>query len=322
MAITVTATWTGGSPTGRLLHVFVMTGGQEAGGNSARNVSGFNGDLAFTPAATNSWLVWSLYDGSGGNAFTSISNNTIQDNFSTTHGERFGDGYYTGTVTGGTGVTVGATSGNGSNVVGIAYEIKATGGTTPAIDASTPATVSATAAGTTLTTASFTPPGGAVLVAVIESNNSSTQCTIADSSSLTWTRRDPTADGGVIGIFTATTASGGVTSTGSFKLGPLGFAGTATETNSSTGSFKLGALGLAGTATETNHATGSFRLGPLGLAGQAQQGSNVTSTGTFRLGPLGFAGSEGLPAPPAGSETFRRPKGWLKLYGGLLGWPR
>jgi hypothetical protein len=172
MAITVTATWTGGSPTGRLLHVFVLTGGTAAGGNSARNVSGFNGNLAFTPAGNNSWLVWSLYDNAGPSAFTAISNNTIQDNFSTGAGQRLGDGYYTGTVTGGTGVTVGATSGNGSNVVGIAYEIKASGGTTPAIDASTPATVSATTSGTTLTTASFTPPGGAVLVAVIESNNS------------------------------------------------------------------------------------------------------------------------------------------------------
>lgn len=186
-----------------------MTGATAAGGNNAKNVSGFNGNLSFTPTFSNSWLVWSLWDNGGSTAFSSLTNNTLQDNFSTTHGERLADGYFTGTVTGGTGVTVGATSGNGSTgVVGVAYEIKASGGTTPAIDASTPATVSATSSGTTLVTASFTPPAGSVVVAVIESNNSSSSVAISDSSSMTWTRRDTSASG-VIGIFTATVASGG-----------------------------------------------------------------------------------------------------------------
>ena len=210
MSTTVTATWTGGSPTGRLLHVFVLTGATESGGAAAKNVSGFNGNLAFTPNDTNSWLVWSLYDLDGGTAFSSLTNNTLQDNFSTTHGERLGDGYFTGTVTGGVGVTVGATSGDGStSCVGCAYEIPATGGSTPAIDASTPVTVSATSSGTTLTTAGFTPPSGAVLVAVIEGNNTSTNCSIGDNTggALTWTRRDTSASG-VIGVWTATVASG------------------------------------------------------------------------------------------------------------------
>ena len=131
----------------------------------------------------------------------------IQD---TTDGFSAGPGKYTGTVTASTPVTAGASapSALGTNAQIAAYEIPQSGSI--AIDGSTPANAQGTGVAT-ITTASFTPPGGAVLVAIVEGNFSGTggsgNYTISSTPTLTWTLRSSigaSGHNGFAGIYTAT----------------------------------------------------------------------------------------------------------------------
>ena len=83
-------------------------------------------------------------------------------------------------------------------------------------DASTPAYAHSTT--TSVTTASFTPPGSAVLVACISGNVASSgagsSLTVASTPSLTWTLRaynTSTSSNGLTAVYTATTPAGAVT---------------------------------------------------------------------------------------------------------------
>jgi hypothetical protein len=81
---------------------------------------------------------------------------------------------------------------------------EAGGASTPAVDASTPA--AATSSTNVSTTAGFSPPHGAVLVALATTNVwSSTAPTVSDSSGLTWTLRSIFHGGeGMAAVYTAT----------------------------------------------------------------------------------------------------------------------
>src|SRR4051812_21284339 len=80
-----------------------------------------------------------------------------------------------------------------------------------AIDASSPALVHGVSVSSTVTTASFTPPAGALLVACVAANSSaglSTTAAMTDTAGLTWTQRSvanfaSTARSGYAGIYTA-----------------------------------------------------------------------------------------------------------------------
>lgn len=88
-----------------------------------------------------------------------------------------------------------------------------------ALDASTPAV--ATSATTTVTTASFTPPAGAVLVAIVLHGTSNAgaarDSSISASTGLTWTSRistpltSPEANGGLARVYTAVVATSAAT---------------------------------------------------------------------------------------------------------------
>jgi hypothetical protein len=134
--------------------------------------------------------------------FTAAPSNTLVDN--TTQHDAFCDGYYAGMVTASTQVTLGASAPTVDRKDWASYEVRPSGGSTPSIDASTPSVVTSTS--NTVRTASFTPPAGAVLVALATTNLwSSSPPTISDSSGLTWTRRAFFAGGGgVTAVFTAT----------------------------------------------------------------------------------------------------------------------
>lgn len=108
------------------------------------------------------------------------------------------------TVTASTPVTLGASAPTADRKDWASYEVRPSGGSTPSRDASAPAIV--TSASNAVTTASFTPPSGAVLVALGTTNLwSSSAPTISDSSGLTWTRRAWFAGGGgMTALFTAT----------------------------------------------------------------------------------------------------------------------
>jgi hypothetical protein len=207
VAITVTAT-PGTGTSGALLRVLVLTGATAAGGANSTTTSTTTGGWSLTPSGSNSYPVWAVTDYSAQNAFTSRTNNTLRDNFDATSGMYLATGNYSGTVTGGTPVTVGATLHSGDSCFGAAYEILASGGTTPALDGSSPVAVSEPTGATALTTASFTPPAGSVVVAICTAANfPSTAWSVSDSSSMTWTSR--ASNGSSMAIFTATVPSGG-----------------------------------------------------------------------------------------------------------------
>lgn len=218
MAITVTATNSDGSA-GIYLQVEVITGVKETGGASASATGSSSGSASLTPAGSGSFIAWSFEGAnSGDSAPAAAANNSLLtvashgDSATDTNGFALAHGYYSGTVTSGTPVTAGAANpavaGSGELA---AYELPLAGPLTWVEDTSTPAWVHSSAAAT-ITTASFTPPAGAVLVAVVQwnfagSGNPSTTMTVSGGG-LTWTARkynstSAGANGGV-GIFTAT----------------------------------------------------------------------------------------------------------------------
>ena len=205
---TVTAT-VNGSPAGSSLKVLVLTGATEAGGagNAAEASSGTAATWSLTPNHSNSLPLEVIYDETGGSSgeFTAVSGNTLADN--TFQHDAFADGYYTGTVTSGTPITLGTSAPTSDKKDWASYEILPSGGSTPSLDASTPA-VAIQASSNTVTTASFIPPVGSVLAALVTGNNAST-ATITDSSGLTWTERSHFAGaGGIAALFTATVTGG------------------------------------------------------------------------------------------------------------------
>jgi hypothetical protein len=206
---TVTAT-VNGSPAGSSLKVLVLTGATEAGGasNAAEASSGTAATWSLTPNHSSSLPLEVIYDETGGSSgeFTAVSGNTLADN-SIQH-DAFADGYYTGTVTSGTPVTLGTSAPTSDKKDWASYEVLPSGGSTPSLNASTPA-VAIQASSNTVTTASFIPPVGSVLVALVTGNNAST-ATVTDSSGLIWTERSHFAgSGGIAALFTATVAGGG-----------------------------------------------------------------------------------------------------------------
>lgn len=203
--LTVSASYSTGTLNGAQLKVMVLTGAAEAGGaqNAFAQTTAAAASWSLTPAGTNSLPVFTIYDQTGGSSgqYTAAANNTFLDN-SIQH-DAFCDGYYSGTVTSGTPITMGTTAPTANKQVWASYEVPASGGTTPAIDGSTPA-VAISATGS-VTTASFTPPAGSVLVAMTSGNNAQQSAVISDSQGLTWTKRSSTfGSGGNADVWTAT----------------------------------------------------------------------------------------------------------------------
>lgn len=214
MSFTVTATASGaGSVNGTALQVVVLTNAIESGGASAVfSNMGTSATVAtaLTPNASGSVVAYGMqvYP-----ADTIAANNTYYNTpVSDPDGSFYTAAKYTGTVTAGTPVTCGTSvSGQYSSIA--AYEIKGVSGS-PSQDASTPAFASTTSA-QTVTSAAFTPPAGAVLVALVTSNGN-TGGTIAEAITdtsglgLTWTQRAIAATGSPgsqAAVFTATVPS-------------------------------------------------------------------------------------------------------------------
>ena len=173
MAMTVTATMAGAAANQHIyLQVEVLTGAVEAGGASTAGIGASGGSSAggsLTPNASNSLPCFAISaDNPGVGSFTALSNNTIWASNVDADDWLYGMGRYTGTVTSGTPVTFGGSCTSSDYTTWACYEVKPSGGSTPTVDASSPALASATGAGIkTVTSASFTPPAGSVLVAMI-----------------------------------------------------------------------------------------------------------------------------------------------------------
>lgn len=218
-AYTVTASNSAGN--GISLQVEVITGVTETGGATAEawtsSVAGA-GQVSITPNGTGSLILWTIENPLNTTTFTALTNNNFTTiTTGTTHGDNTADatngvayaqGYYTGSVTATVAVTVGTSAPSGF------YELSALEllGSGWAEDASTP--VQANGTGNSITSASFTPPAGAVLVALVAANLSGTgdgtSLSVSSSPALTWTSRiisppsGQTTGDGCSAIFTAT----------------------------------------------------------------------------------------------------------------------
>ena len=262
---TVTAT-ANGSPAGVNLKVLVLTGATAAGG--AQNATAQSTSAApawsLTPNGSHSLPVYVIYDQTAGTSgqYTAKPSNTLADN-SIQH-DAFADGYYNGTVTGGTAVTLGSSTPTTTKQMWASYEVPASGAASPALDASTPAVVKSGSVNT-VTTASFTPPDGSVLVAVASGNNA-TSLTVTDQNGLAWTSRSAvTGGGGRAVVYTATVPGASQPPT--------------VSTTDATGVSSAGAR-LNGSVNPNGQATTyQFDYGP------------TTSYGTSVPAPAGSAGS-------------------------------
>jgi hypothetical protein len=189
MAITVTATASGThSRNGLALTVKVLTGAAAVQNGTAVSNPAINpGELPITPAGTGSWIYGAVCNIVNSTSFTPAATTTFSQNLSdATNGDAYGTFRSTATTTAATPVTLGATAPAVSCHVALA-EVLTSG--TLAEDASSPAVVH-TFAAKTIATASFTPPAGSLIVAVVASDYDGTgnpiTMTVSDSSGLTW----------------------------------------------------------------------------------------------------------------------------------------
>jgi hypothetical protein len=221
MTGTVTATEGGSTTNGISLQVKVITGQNASPIGIQQSATSATPSLSTgAGVTTGSWVYGSLI---GLATITANGSTTFQSDHSS-GGLQYVAMRTTSTMTGGTPVTVGGTGGTGISIV--LQEILAGAGL--AEDASSPAPVFANTL--TVTTASFTPPAGAVLVAMVSSNGAAgvTTMTVSDTGlGLTWTEqvRQNGAGNGYTGIWTAPVAAGGQTVSGA--VSPLALAAPA-----------------------------------------------------------------------------------------------
>lgn len=194
MITAVTASQSGaGSANGMALTVKVLTGALAAslqnGATIQNNSSITTAQASVTPHATGSVIYGAVANGANSSNFTALASTTMFANVSdAVNGAGYGTLRGTAVTTGGTPVTIGASapvSGAGAAAVAFA-EILAAG--TIAEDASSPASVSTTAAKTAMT-AAFTPPASSLLVAMVSndfSGGGTNTISVSDAAGLAW----------------------------------------------------------------------------------------------------------------------------------------
>ena len=207
MAITVTATQGGSTGNGFMLRVFVITGAKpvatQTGAAVNQQVSASNTWTQSITTSANSNVYGAAAPFVSGLTFTG-SNATIVDQINdATNGATWGTFHALGVTAGAT--VRGFTTTNTPTGPEAMFEILAAA--TLAEDGSGPIAASTTGAGP-LTTASFTPPAGSLLVACIASNGGAGTTTFSLSNSgtaLNWTQKSQNnpAGGDYAGIWIA-----------------------------------------------------------------------------------------------------------------------
>ena len=198
MSMTVTATRSGTVyPSG--LYVAVVTGAAISASQPGRTAfaTASAGALSITPIDTGSLVFGAqLQSSPGGVTFTPNASTTYLGNAYVTGTQNYTLGTFVSSslTTSGTPVSLGNTNFPSNNFTTLC-EIIANGSI--AIDGSSPAFVAGPS--NSPTTASFTPPGGSLLVAML-ANAGFTNWGISDSSGLTWTLQahDDSIDCGII----------------------------------------------------------------------------------------------------------------------------
>src|SRR6185312_7445771 len=204
---TVTATQAGSTSAGIGMEVRVITGQSGTQPGTLASATQTTPSLSITPAASGSLVYGSLLGLSG--AYTINGNSANEQDAHNIGGLEMCSFVSSSTTTSGTPVTLGYTAtANGISIC--LCEIENSAGL--AEDASSPAGVSAVAL--TVSTASFSPPAGSLLVAMVQSNGggSVTSMGISDTSGLglTWTEqvKQNGAGNGYSGIWTTTIPAG------------------------------------------------------------------------------------------------------------------
>jgi hypothetical protein len=337
MALTVTATETGsgGTANGIALTVKAITG-QAASpiGTAVNSTSVSPGELSITPSGTGSWVYGAVINAGADTAFTAAATTTLDTNVAdTTNFGAYSTFRTTSTTTSGTPVTVGTSApntGSGNLVIALLEILKGTG---LAEDASSPASVT-TIAASTVTTASFTPPGGSLLVAVVACNASyngtnSMTMAVSDTSGLTWTRRSagiPTVGSATYQPSTVWTAPvpGGASVTGA--VAPLALA--APIGSVSAGGTAAGAVApLALAAPAGSVIAGDLVAGPVAsLALAAPAGSPAASSaaagavaGLALAAPAGSIIAGASAAGAVAALTLAAPPGSVSAGGAVMG---
>jgi Glycosyl hydrolase family 12 len=210
--MTITATNDARLCDGVTVKTLVLDGAATTGGASADGSHTGAPSFSLTPAGSNSLPVFALYDGNGGSSgeYTAETGNTLLDNRTQYHA--FGDGYYSGTVTASKPITLGSSTPTRDAQLWSAYEIPPSGSSSPTIDSSTPAVANSGNSACSATTASFTPPSGAVVALLVTANarpGQSATVAISDTGGLTFTQHvsESVRSEGYSAIYTATATS-------------------------------------------------------------------------------------------------------------------
>lgn len=210
MAFTVTATQGGTTHNGIALDVLVLTGAAatQNGVTNSALISAAVFALAITPGTTGSRVYGSAVHGTAtatANGSTTIIGNTND----ATNAARYLQWEASATSTANVAETIGDTE-TASGIIALAEILGAT-----SEDGSAPGVASSTAA-TTVTTASFTPPAGAMLLALVTSPQAAggvTTMALSDTSGLglTWTelRKQNASGQGYVGVWVAQLPSAG-----------------------------------------------------------------------------------------------------------------
>jgi Protein of unknown function (DUF4038)/Putative collagen-binding domain of a collagenase len=328
MAVTVTATMSGTAANEHIyLWIRVLTSAVEAGGASSAGIAATGGttvSASLTPAFSSSLPCFAVTGDGEAASFTALANNTVDSSSADPDTWEAGFGRYTGTVTAGTPLTFGVTApGAGTDYSTWAcYEVPPSGGGTPAVDGSSPALASATGAGIkTVTSASFTPPAGSVIVAMIAgggSGGSGTFAVAVSGGSLTWTQRAGSATitdqdsfvftatvpgGGAAVVSPASAIQPGLPGRGPNPLGPkrLAPASVIPPPPGAAAGATAGAGAVTGVATQ------------IAGAGAAGAGAAAASTGKPYIAALGGTGAGywtdqgGKPVLVIGDEAWALP---------------
>ena len=238
MAITVTATQGGPTAVGMILRVKVLTNAAVQSlqvGNTATQVGAAAHQAVITTTATGSIVYGAVLD-VGSTAYTANADTTLFDNLSVFGSLQMGTLRSTAATGTPGSITIGCSAPADSGLLALG-EILPVIGQSIAEDASGPAVVNSSA--TSATTASFNPPLGSLLVAIIDSNAGNGILTMAMSNTgqaLNWTSlitNSPSSSGGTfifIAQYTLTsldTATGTVIAVAQYAITSI-ISGTAT----------------------------------------------------------------------------------------------
>jgi hypothetical protein len=210
MSLTITASQSTATAGGMAMFTRIITGAasSQPGATAGTHGSGGTASQSVTPSGTGSLIFGAILGGS--NTGLSAGSGTAFDQNYSASTLRYVQLESVSATTSGTPVTLGAASATTGLSIALC-EILAAG--TLAEDTADAPAAKNTSGATSLTTASFTPPGGSLLVVMISTNGGSgtTNVTVSDSSGLSWTQQSHQNGGstGYTGVWTARVPSSG-----------------------------------------------------------------------------------------------------------------